>query len=118
MTARTRIARNSAGLYIGLHNRRNARNQSERSSNMKNGYRVKIVVVCHNSGTLDIDALFDADADTCFDALKAVVGQITGEDELKPLSGCQDYPASSISELSQAQARPGTQPSPYSGNGR
>lgn len=82
---------------------------------MNDKFRVIISVWDFTNREWSIQAEYDVDTESAFDALKAAVGQITGEDELKALQGCQDYPDSSISELSLVKAARGTQPSAYSG---
>lgn len=81
---------------------------------MNNKFRVSITVWDYTNREWSIRGEFNVDTESAFDALKAAVGQITGEDELRALQGCQDYPGSSINALSQATGRQGIQPSAYS----
>lgn len=100
--------------YSIFHITGNAEQVGERSAVMNNKFRVAITVWDFTNREWSIQAEYDVDTESAFDALKATVGQITGEDELRALQGCQDYPDSSINALSQATAHRATQPSAYS----
>lgn len=84
---------------------------------MPNTFRVGIIVWDFTNREFAIDAEFNVDTESAFDALIAAVGQITGEDDLKPLSGCHDSTGLNGNGQSPLVAHPGTQPSPYSAKG-
>lgn len=96
------------------HETGNATPNGERSPLMNDKYRVLIEVWDFVNREMCITADFNVDTESGFDALKAVVGQITGEEELNNVKGCLGYRGSSGNVPSQDKAPQETQPSAYS----